>query len=71
MSKKDDGHLHEPTGDWWYNNKTGEVEQGPKSFGVDRDGPFATRDEAARAPELFRERSKEWSKNEEDLLDLD
>jgi hypothetical protein len=64
MSKKDDGHLHEPTGDWWYNNKTGEVEQGPKSFGVDRDGPFKTREEAERAPELFRERSREWSEDE-------
>ena len=24
---------------WWYNNKTGEVEEGPVSAGPDRDGP--------------------------------
>lgn len=61
MTKHEAGHLHEPTGDWWYNNKTGEVEQGPQSFGVDRDGPFKTREEAERAPELFRERAREWN----------
>ncbi|MCU1406733.1 MAG: methionine aminopeptidase, partial [Glaciihabitans sp.] len=27
---------------WWYNHKTGEVEEGPKSLGSDRDGPFAS-----------------------------
>lgn len=61
MSKHKSGHLHEPTGEWWYNNKTGEVEEGPQSLGVDRDGPFATREEAERAPELFAERAREWN----------
>jgi hypothetical protein len=34
---------------WWFNNKTHEVEEGPQSPGADRDGPFATREDAARA----------------------
>ena len=52
MSKHEDGHLHEPTGQFWYNSKTGEVEDGPQSLAVDRVGPFPTREEAARAPEI-------------------
>ena len=49
---------------WWYNHKTGEVEQGRQSLGLDRDGPFATKEEALRAPEIARERSRAW--DEED-----
>lgn len=49
---------------WWYNHKTGEVEQGRQSLGLDRDGPFATKGEALRAPEIARERSRAW--DEED-----
>lgn len=65
MTKNASGHLEDPSGDWWYNNKTGKVEQGRLSPGVDRDGPFRTREEAERAPELFRERSKEWIAEED------
>lgn len=50
---------------WWYNNKTGEVEEGPQSLGVDRDGPFATREEAARAPQIAAERARAWAAEEE------
>jgi hypothetical protein len=66
MSKHDGEHLHEPTGQFWYNNKTGEVEEGPQSLGVDRDGPFPTREEAARAPEIFAERAKAWNNERDD-----
>jgi hypothetical protein len=66
MSKHDGERLHEPTGQFWYNNKTGEVEEGPQSLGVDRDGPFATREEAARAPEIFAERAKAWNSERDD-----
>ena len=31
---------------WWYNHKTGEVEQGKQSLGSERDGPYATEAEA-------------------------
>jgi len=47
--------------EYWYNNKTGEVEEGAQSLGADRDGPFMTRDEAARAPEIIAERARKWA----------
>lgn len=47
--------------EWWYNHVTGEVEEGPQSLGSDRDGPFASREEAARAPEIARERARAWA----------
>jgi len=50
---------------WWYNHRTGEVEEGPQSLGVDRDGPYATREEAARAPEIAAERARAWAAEEE------
>jgi hypothetical protein len=42
--------------DWWYNHKTGEVEE--------RDGPFATREDAARAPQIIAERAAKWAAEE-------
>jgi hypothetical protein len=47
--------------EWWYNNKTGEVEEGAQSVGVDRDGPYATREDAARAPQIAAERARAWA----------
>ena len=55
------------TGDnekYWYNLKTGEVEKGFESPAVDRAGPFETPEEAARAPEIMRERSRAWAEEE-------
>lgn len=49
---------------WWYNHVTGEVEEGPQSLGIDRDGPFDTREEAERAPEIARERARKWAAEE-------
>lgn len=49
---------------WWYNHKTGAVEQGRKSLGLHRDGPFSTKEEAQRAPEIARERSARWDEEE-------
>jgi len=51
---------------WWYNNRSGEVEQGERSLGSDRDGPYRTREEAERAPEIARERSAKWAAEDED-----
>ena len=48
------------TAKWWYNHKTGEVEQGPQSLGMERDGPFDSAEEAAGAPEIARERARAW-----------
>ena len=47
--------------EWWYNNKTGEVEEGAQSLGSDRDGPFPTREDAARAPQIIAERARKWA----------
>ncbi len=30
--------------EYWYNERTGEVEDGPQSLAIDRIGPFATRE---------------------------
>jgi len=49
---------------WWYNNKTGEVEEGAQSLGSDRDGPFGSREAAARAPEIIAERARKWAEEE-------
>ena len=50
---------------WWYNHRTGEVEEGPQSLGSDRDGPFDTRADAERAPEIAAERAQAWRDEEE------
>lgn len=49
---------------YWYNLTTGEVERGFVSPHVDRAGPFDTAEEAARAPEIIRERSRAWAEEE-------
>ncbi|KAA9110500.1 SPOR domain-containing protein [Microbacterium rhizomatis] len=49
---------------YWYNLTTGEVEKGFESPAIDRAGPFDTREEAAAAPQLLRERSRAWAEEE-------
>ena len=49
---------------FWFNTRTGEVEEGRQSAWTDRLGPFKTRDEAARALETARKRTEAW--DEED-----
>ncbi|MEP6478693.1 MAG: methionine aminopeptidase [Rhodoglobus sp.] len=49
---------------WWYNHKTGKVEEGPQSLGSDRDGPYETEADAKRAPEIAQERSRKWAEEE-------
>lgn len=47
--------------DYWYNLETGAVEEGMVSPGYDRAGPFASAEEAARAPEIIKQRSQQWA----------
>jgi hypothetical protein len=47
--------------EWFYNIKTGEVEEGRQSIASDLDGPFATREDAAKAPAIIAERSRKWA----------
>ena len=49
---------------YWYNMKTGEVEQGYQSPAPDRVGPFETRAEAERALEILRANSAKWAEEE-------
>jgi hypothetical protein len=49
---------------FWYNLRTGEVEQGFISPSLDRVGPFQTRAEAERALEILRENSAKWAEEE-------
>jgi uncharacterized protein YbaP (TraB family) len=50
--------------EWWFNHKTGEVEEGAQSLSSDRDGPFTTQEEAARAPEIIAQRSRKWAEED-------
>ncbi|MFV0433498.1 MAG: methionine aminopeptidase [Leucobacter sp.] len=63
MSKKDWG-IDDPQETYWFNQKTGEVEEGPQSNALDRLGPFATREEAACANEIVAERARKWAEEE-------
>jgi hypothetical protein len=49
---------------FWYNLETGEVEHGYQSPSPDRAGPFDTAEEAARAPEIIHERSRQWAEDD-------
>jgi len=49
---------------YWYNLTTREVEKGFASPAIDRAGPFETAEEASRAPEILRERSRAWAEEE-------
>lgn len=63
MSKRDWG-IDDPQETYWYNTRTGQVEDGPQSLSVDRIGPFSTREEASRAPEIVEERARKWAEED-------
>ncbi|WP_330456068.1 hypothetical protein OIB37_03820 [Streptomyces sp. NBC_00820] len=48
------------SGDWFYCLKHHTVEKGPDCRAADRLGPYASREEAARAVETTHERNEEW-----------
>jgi hypothetical protein len=50
--------------EWFYNIRTGTVEEGRQSIATDLDGPFATREEAANAPAIIAERSRKWAEDD-------
>lgn len=49
---------------FWYNMRTGEVEQGFQSPSANRVGPFATHEEAERALEILRANSAKWAEED-------
>lgn len=50
--------------EWYYNIRTKAVEEGRQSNAADLDGPFATREEAERAPEIIAERARKWAEDD-------
>ena len=64
MTKREWG-IEDPEESYWYNTRTGQVEDGPQSLSVDRIGPFTTREEAARANEIVAERARRWAEEDE------
>lgn len=63
MPQRDWG-IDDPEETYWFNVKTGEVEIGKQSLSIDRLGPFHTREEAERAPEILQERARKWAEEE-------
>lgn len=63
MSKRDWG-IEDPADTYWFNTRTGEVEEGPQSLSVDRIGPFTTHEEAAKAHEIVAERARKWAEED-------
>jgi hypothetical protein len=51
----------DPSTQYWYNMKTGEVEKGYVSSVVDRVGPFETHAEAEKALDTLRSNSAKWA----------
>ena len=49
---------------YWYNMKTGAVEQGFVSPAPNRVGPFDTHEEAEHALEKLRENSEKWAEDD-------
>lgn len=56
--------MTEASEKYWYNLKTGQVEQGYESPAIDRAGPFDTADEAANAPAVLAARSRAWAEED-------
>lgn len=50
---------------YWFNTKTKSVEEGPKSLGLDRIGPFATYQEAMRGEQIVRDRARAIAEEED------
>ena len=51
---------------FWFNTRTRLVEEGPKSLGLDRIGPFTSREEALRAEEIVKERAQKIIEEDEE-----
>jgi hypothetical protein len=56
---------------WWYNPRTGEVEEGRQSPWTDRMGPYDTREEAMSALRTAADRSEAWDEEDRRWKDDD
>jgi len=59
----------DPERAYYFNTRTGEVEQGFASSWSDRMGPYATRAEAENALALAAQRNKQWEQDDRDWDD--
>ena len=50
---------------YWYNLRTGQVEEGQQSKITELWGPFATRQEAEHAMEKAKKRNEEWDEGKD------
>lgn len=51
-------------GDYWFNTRTRQVEEGHQSDWTDLLGPYDTREQAERALDTARERTEKWDAQE-------
>lgn len=51
---------------YWFNTRTRRVEEGPKSLGLDRIGPFASFEEALRAEEIVKDKAQKIREEDEE-----
>ncbi len=62
MNKITDSGIPE----YWFNTKTGLVEEGKQALALYRIGPFATRKEAELALETQKLRSQNWTEEDQE-----
>ncbi len=58
--------MQEQSNEFWFNSQNGQVEVGPQSLALYRLGPFKTREEAERAPEIIAARAAAWRAEEDE-----
>lgn len=51
-------------GDYWFNTRTRQVEEGHQSDWTDLLGPYDTREQAERALDTARQRTEQWDAQE-------
>ena len=61
MQVAEQTYLDEGSSRWWYDPRTGQVYEGQLPPLPMLDGPYATRADAERAPEIARERAAAWN----------
>jgi hypothetical protein len=52
--------------EYWFNTKTGQVEEGKQTLAFYRIGPFRTRSEAEHALETLARRSNDWKEEDQE-----
>lgn len=50
---------------YWFNTHTGQVETGKQSLALYRLGPFDSREQAEKAPEIIAQRAAAWRLEDE------